>query len=167
MSYNTAYECLKQAATRQKNTYDKGLKVRQYQVNDKVWRGYPPPAKLKLGLGWTGPYIVSEKVTDVTYKIENCSNKRQLVAHVDHLKPYSDRHDTPFADAPAANGDDSDIGTAYDPNISLDVHAEPDFQDNLDTDSDPDVEPDASVPKTPYVKRTGRQVKPKERYSPG
>ena len=108
----------------------------QYQVIDKVWRWYAPQAKAKLGLGWTGPYVVTQKVTDVTYRIEHFSNKRKLVAHVDHLKPYINRNDTQFANEQSTNLEDSDIQYSSDPNIRHDYHAYSNIPADVHTDSD-------------------------------
>jgi hypothetical protein len=76
------------ASSRQKYYHDRGLKPRSYTTGDWVWRWYPPRAGLKLGLGWTGPYLVLVKVSSLTYKIQLDEHRRPLVAHVDHLKPY-------------------------------------------------------------------------------
>ncbi|CAC5365137.1 unnamed protein product [Mytilus coruscus] len=50
------------SANRQKETYDKNLKIRSFEENSFVWRWYPPEANKKLGLGWTGPYKVIKKI---------------------------------------------------------------------------------------------------------
>ena len=55
------------AAIRQKEYYDKNLQPRSYEVSNWVWRYYPPIAGLKLGCGWTGPYLVVEKRSRLTY----------------------------------------------------------------------------------------------------
>ncbi|CAC5389605.1 unnamed protein product [Mytilus coruscus] len=45
-----------------------------------------------LGLGWTGPYKGIKKITDLTYRIQKDTSTKQLVVHVDHLKPYQAAH---------------------------------------------------------------------------
>ena len=56
--------------------------------NDWVWYFYPPKAKQKLGQGWTGPYLVTHKVSDVLYQIQASSSSRPKIVHVDNLRPY-------------------------------------------------------------------------------
>ena len=79
---------MSKAALRQKNTYDRGIKPRSFKVGNFVWRWYPPTACIKLGLGWTRPYQITYKCSDVTYKIKESPHSREKVVHVDHLKPY-------------------------------------------------------------------------------
>ena len=79
---------LQKAAVRQKKNYDRGIKPRRFEADDFVWRWYPPTAGVKLGLGWRGPYKVIERLTDVTYRIQESPNVNFIVVHVDHLKPY-------------------------------------------------------------------------------
>ncbi|CAC5376954.1 unnamed protein product [Mytilus coruscus] len=67
-------------------------KIRSFEENSFVWRWYPPEANKKLGLGWTGPYKVIKKITDLTYRIQKDTSTKQLVVHVDHLKPYQAAH---------------------------------------------------------------------------
>ena len=45
-------------------------------------------ACLKLGLGWTGPYKIINKLSTVTYKIQRDPATKPIVVHVDHLKLY-------------------------------------------------------------------------------
>lgn len=68
----------------------RGLKPRTFESGDWVWRWYPPKANTgtKLGLGWTGPYLVVRKITAVTYAIQRDENGHIITVHVDNLKPY-------------------------------------------------------------------------------
>ncbi|CAC5398592.1 unnamed protein product [Mytilus coruscus] len=43
-----AKDILSKAATRQKNTFDRGIKSRNYEVGDSVWRWYPSTAGIEL-----------------------------------------------------------------------------------------------------------------------
>jgi transposase InsO family protein len=88
LSFDVAFQNLKLAASRQKKTYDRGLKPRQFSESELVWRWYPPLANLKLSFGWTGPYKIIKKITDLTYQIQHVQTKRNVVVHVDHLKKY-------------------------------------------------------------------------------
>ncbi|CAC5372842.1 unnamed protein product [Mytilus coruscus] len=69
-AFDFANEHLKVAAKIQKRDYDIGLKERGYEVGDWVWRWYLPDAGQKLKLGWTGPYLVVNKISPVTYGIQ-------------------------------------------------------------------------------------------------
>lgn len=39
-----------------------------------------------MGLGWTGPFEIVRKLSDITYKIKKCSDGKLKIVHVDHLK---------------------------------------------------------------------------------
>jgi hypothetical protein len=67
---------LSKAAVRQKNTYDRCIKPRSFKVGDFVCRWYSPTAGITLGLGWTGPYKIIYKCSDVTYKIKESPDSR-------------------------------------------------------------------------------------------
>ena len=83
-----AHEHSKKAALRQKRNYDKRVSLNEMQEDDWVWYFYPPKAKQKLGQGWTGPYLVTHKVSDVLYQIQASSLSRPKIVHVDNLRPY-------------------------------------------------------------------------------
>ena len=40
--------------------------LKKYPIGSWVWRWYPPKAKQKLG--WTGPYLVINQLSDITYR---------------------------------------------------------------------------------------------------
>ena len=145
-SFNVASQNLKTAASRQKKAYNKGLKPRKFEVGEQVWRWYPPTANLKLGLGWTGPYQILSKISEVTYRIQHIHSLKQLVVHVDHLK--------------IRQADPEDLQESEADNESDIVLPEP-------SDSESDEEIDVAEPvTTPYRTRAGRKVKPKEIFSP-
>ena len=48
----------------------------------------PPKAKEKLGKPWRGPFLIVQKITDVTYKVQASKAAKPQVVHVDSLKPY-------------------------------------------------------------------------------
>lgn len=92
LTHDFVFRNLKVAATRQKTYHDRHLKPRIYDIGDWVWRWYPPTAGQKLGLGWTGPYLVIKRISDVTYSVQKSENSPVLNLHVDHLKPYEGRN---------------------------------------------------------------------------
>ena len=88
ITHEFAHKNLGLSAKRQKNNYDFGLKPRAYSIGDWVWRWYPPTACQKLGLGWTGPYLVIKKISNLTYSIQKSPDSRIINVHVDHIIPY-------------------------------------------------------------------------------
>jgi hypothetical protein len=147
---NTAYEVAAQnllgSAKRQKKTYDSKLKIREYQDGDFVWRWYPPTANTKLGLGWTGPFKVILRKSNLVYGIQKVPNAKILFVHIDHLKPYC--------------GDKTPEGWESDPDYDINSGEDTSFEllDESNT-----VEP---LEKSPVITRTGRVIKPRKIYSP-
>ena len=92
LTHEFVYEQLGVAATRQKTYHDHALKPRTYEIGDWVWRFYPPTANQKLGLGWTGPYLVVNKISTLTYSIQKTDVSPIINVHVNHLKPYEGRN---------------------------------------------------------------------------
>ena len=87
-AFEFARENLGKSAVRQERLYNRRSDIRRYNIGDWVWRWYPPKAKEKLGKGWTGPYLILDKLTDLTYKIQASETQTPLVVHVDHMKKY-------------------------------------------------------------------------------
>jgi hypothetical protein len=151
-------EQLQKAASRQKQSYSKGLKPRSFIEGDLVWRWYPPTAKAKLGLGWVGPYKVLKKVTTLTYQIKHQVSHKILVVHVDHLKLY---HGSQIENDSASQlHNDTQI---------MPSHAQNETNNSLPSnftpfDKDSYVEQPAVV--SPYQTRAGRRIKPKVIFSP-
>ena len=79
----------KASTARQKAHHDKKSKIREIAKGMLVWRWYPPKGKPKLGLGWTGPYLVQELIGKHTARLK--SRDREVTVHVDDLKPYEGR----------------------------------------------------------------------------
>ena len=46
-----------------------GYRIRQYEVNQLVWRYYPPWANEKLSSAWTGPWVVQHQYPNTTVKV--------------------------------------------------------------------------------------------------
>ena len=44
----------------------------------------------KFNSPWTGPYVISQDINDVTYRIQEPQTKKELVDHYDRLKPFKD-----------------------------------------------------------------------------
>ena len=58
-----------------------------------MFRWYPPAAHAKFGSGWTGPYLVTRKISDLVYQIQGSKRSKPKVVHLDHLKPYYSNDD--------------------------------------------------------------------------
>ena len=139
-TYEYAFRNIEKGATLQKKFYDVGLKIRQYNPNEFVWRWYPPIAGLKLGLGWTGPYKILAKLSSVNYKIQRDPITKPIVVHVDDIKPYLGKG----------------IPTAWQQSGS-DIPSGVSGSDKADTAI-------PMVASEPYCSRYGLQVKPPDYY---
>ncbi len=58
------------AATRQKMYYDRDTAPRHFKKGDLVIYWHKPTAMQTLSSGWTGPYVVIEKVSVIDYRIQ-------------------------------------------------------------------------------------------------
>lgn len=88
-NFNKVREELQTAAIRQKRYYDKRAQTRRFKVGDWVWRFYPPHlTRSKLNSPYMGPYLVTERVGEVSYKIQQTPKSKPVVVHVDDLKQF-------------------------------------------------------------------------------
>ena len=94
-AFERARRELQRSATTQARGHDSGgLKVRKYQVGDKVWRFYPPHANLKLGKAWTGPWEVVDCQSDWQIKIALPQRPNKPIwVNAACLKPVYERRD--------------------------------------------------------------------------
>ena len=83
---------LKGSARHQKKTYDRGTNDAGLKEGQFVWlynhakkKGLSP----KLVSRWQGPYLILDKLSNVTYRIQLKPRGRMQVVHFDRLKPYS------------------------------------------------------------------------------
>ena len=97
-AYETAREQLGVTAKRQKHYYDASARQCQYQTGSYVWYWYPPNANRKLGKGWTGPYRIMEKPTEVHCVIQETPAAMPRRVHVNKLKPHLGRIPPQWAD---------------------------------------------------------------------
>ena len=68
--------------------------MRNLSVGEWVYVLYPPELQLKLGKGWSGPFLIVKKLGDVNYVVRKSPESRKKTLHVDHLKKYV-HDDTP------------------------------------------------------------------------
>ena len=82
---NFAREQLLKAQLKQKEYYDTNSRTLKYEVGDYVLLRAPPsPGKFQYR--WLGPYVVIERLSDVTYRIKFPPSKETTVVHVNRLK---------------------------------------------------------------------------------
>ncbi len=76
------------AIERRKTQHDKGTKLREFQVGEKV--KYRILGMLSsLSESWDGPFIIQEKIGSVNYRIGRDSNKSKgKVVHVSNIMKY-------------------------------------------------------------------------------
>ena len=78
MAIEFSNQHLDMAAKQQNRDYDGGT------INPASGYGDgTPTVKQKLHMGWTGPYLVLERIT---VPIQRSENERKIVVHVDNLK---------------------------------------------------------------------------------
>ena len=162
-SLGTAFEFananLQRSATRQKRYHDRNLKQRQFEPGDFVWRWYPPTANIKLGLGWTGPFKVIRRLSDMTLQIQRLPDSLPITVHVDHLKPYT-------GNLPPNSWDTDLLEISHeqtDQNLDLSQLQSPDLSvDHDDSVSQGDEVQNGTPPRT----RCGRQIRKPVVYSP-
>lgn len=83
---------------RNKKHYDVGTKTPTYKPGDRVWLFnpvVPRGQKPKLYRRFEGPYYITCRVAEHTFKLRNAATNKELrhPAHADRLKPYVDRRD--------------------------------------------------------------------------
>ena len=91
-AHQRARDNMAESARRQKKTYDRKAEGSSFRIGDFVWlhntaktKGVSP----KLQQRWHGPYLIIDKLSDVTCRIQERKNAKKRVVHVDRLKPYS------------------------------------------------------------------------------
>ncbi len=78
-------KCLGDAATRQKMCYDRDNAPRHFKKGDWVIYWHKSTAMQTLSSGWTGRYVVIEKVSVIDYRIQLNPTGPSKVVHVDQL----------------------------------------------------------------------------------
>ena len=106
-AFDTAREHLGDTQRRQKALYDQKIHGKPFSAGDQVWLHstvVPKESHKKLYHPWVGPYVVLDKLSDITYKIKPVTGSdRTSVVHFDRLKLClpgtrfpSSTHDTPM-----------------------------------------------------------------------
>ena len=74
---------------RQKRAYDQKTGIRIYPVGTWVLYWYPSKGRRKLGLGWTGPYLVLDNAMGWVLKIQKDPDSKIKMVHINDLKKYT------------------------------------------------------------------------------
>jgi hypothetical protein len=94
-AHDEARKWLKKSVTCQEETYNTRIAANSYRAGDLVWflnETRVPGQCPKLQNMWSGPCMVKEKFSDLTYLIVLNSKGTTRVVHHDKLKPYQGNH---------------------------------------------------------------------------
>ena len=90
--YKYAREHLEISSDRKKRNYDHKAEGGGYKKGDAVWLYNPKPRRAlcpKFPLPRDGRYVVTKRLSDVTYRIQKGSRRKVRVVHCNRLKPYN------------------------------------------------------------------------------
>lgn len=147
-AYEFARGNLQKAALRQRKGYNQRVKPIQFEQGNWVWYWHPPAIRRKLGQGWTGPYLIVQKLSDTLYKIQQAANYRTKIVHVDSLKPY-------YAEDMPPNW------LTQEPPLDLEESQQTVFEEDITGEQDEEVPQEIEgVPETIPVRRGTRIRKP-------
>ena len=167
-----AREQLGIAAKHQKEYYDRKADPVSYPAGSFVWWWYPPNANRKLGIGWSGPYKVVERPTDIHCIIQLAPTAKKKRVHINQVKPHLGRVPVEWKDfipPPEGNpeetreSDTEEEQELYHPDISdllADTQINEDPQGEIPTlvETNPIGSPAAES--LPVLRRSDRATKP-------
>ena len=90
-AHELARQQLKKSAEVAKRNYDPRVRVTQYKTGDRVLLLNPrvtPHRSPKWERKYSGPFVVTKRLSDVNYLIQRTPAAKQMVVHVDKLKPF-------------------------------------------------------------------------------
>jgi hypothetical protein len=88
MAYKLAAKANRKSHYYNKRLYDRKAKLRKFQVKDLVYLYYParkPDLTKKFYSPWSGPFVITRKISELNYEIADQNNRKQIV-HWNHLK---------------------------------------------------------------------------------
>lgn len=91
LALELAKEHLASAKATQKWYYDLDSHLVVFEVGEKVLL-HEAVTKGKFHMKWEGPFVVLDKISDLTYRIQNEANKKISIVHVNRLVPYKIEH---------------------------------------------------------------------------
>ena len=110
VAHTFAREQSRKTAERQKTYYDIKAESRKYKKGDWVWYFYPPIASRKLARGWTGPFMITQVLSDVNYKIQETPSSKPRIVHIDQIKTFEG--DPPYKIWLSSEEVDTEIGVS-------------------------------------------------------
>ena len=93
--HNFAREHLQMRSDKMKDHYDSYVFEKELQEGDAVWLHNPQRKKgvsPKLSKPWQGPYVVTKKINDLVYRIQQGPGLKPKVVHRNRLWKYSGRN---------------------------------------------------------------------------
>ncbi|CAG2213568.1 unnamed protein product [Mytilus edulis] len=162
-AYEFAHENMQSSFQTNKRYYDVKLKTRTFEINQLVWCWYPPQANIKLGLGWTGPYNVTRRLSDITYQITSCATGKSKIVHVNHLKPVvGDGYINQLTTVDITGQDYTETESG-----DVTVHFDNEVETLLNkTETNESIEATSVVSPKPQYTTRGRLIKPRIPYTP-
>lgn len=169
-AFTTVRDNLSQAHKRQKDNYDTRVHHKPYKPGDRVWLHNPASLRQKLAPRWLGPFIVKKRLESkgspgVNYRIQEETGRRRRVVHYNRLKACS------VPPSSERTKEDANPTIQTPPTVTL---SEPPQQPATVNGTDSDDEQGAGsavaeqglpqIVDIPRVTRTGRAVRPPERY---
>ena len=126
--HTPARDTMKKSMQRQKHYYDRNVIEVTYEVGDMVRRNQQKVAvgtKSKLARRWTGPWIITKRLSDVLYQIRHSKSSKAIIVHADSIKPYRGsktpaQYTEPNTAANAPIPEDSERTSAFEDNVQMD-----------------------------------------------
>jgi len=87
-----ARDKLKMSGQTMKKQYDHKIVHKIYDVGAPVWLHNPKPKKglnRKLQRDWCGPFIITHRLNDIIYRVQETQRSKSKVVHHDKLKLYT------------------------------------------------------------------------------
>ena len=101
--------------------------VPKYNVNDRVWlycpKGDHAGLTRKFTRYWRGPYVVVEKMSDLTYRVKAEGAKRVESVNIDRMLPFKTRREV--IGVPLATHDhDDEFDDVYPLSLAISPHSQ-------------------------------------------
>ena len=144
--HRLARQHLHQAAKHQKRDYERNIHAVDFKSGDVVMLhslGRKVGVSPKLQDRWDGPYVITQKLSDVTVRIKKSKMSKPLIVHTDRLKRFKGKYDCSWFQCETANSLPAEQGTS------------------TDTPSKPDLQIDTQ---TPTMSKRGRIRKAPQRF---